>query len=85
MSDEKVDRLFKWIDIIKVVLYLIVAGAVGLATWATKIQIQVNENKSDIEAYQANVQHNREVRNDKDLREEHRFTVLEQWKEDQGR
>jgi hypothetical protein len=49
VDDNKIDRLFRWIDLIKICIYVIVAGAISLATWATRIQMQTTENKSDIE------------------------------------
>ena len=79
MNDDKLDRLFKWVDLIKMVLYGIVAGAVALAAWATKIQIQTNENKMDIESSQLNVQHHRDLDQQKELLEERRLSNLEQW------
>jgi hypothetical protein len=78
MSVEKIDKLFKWIDIIKLVLGGIVAGAIAMATWATRIQIQTNENKDDIENSQKNVQAHRDSTSQKELLEERRLARLEE-------
>jgi hypothetical protein len=77
MTDDKIDRLFKWIDLIKIALYCLVAGAVALTAWAVKIQMQTSENKADIELSQANVQMHRDKNNEKEIAEEHRLTKLE--------
>jgi len=78
MHEEKIEKIFKWIDFVRVLLYVIVASAVAVAVWCTKIQMQTNENKLDIELSQANIQHHRDVDNEKEIMEEHRLTALEE-------
>jgi hypothetical protein len=82
MSDEKFDKLFKWIDLIRWVLYGLVAGAVALAVWTTKVQMTINDLEKHLEEIESNSQIHRDalLLDKKDT--EHRFTALEQWKTD---
>lgn len=68
MSEEKIERLFRWIDLLRWVLYGLVAGAISLAVWATKIQFSIADLRADVDKLAA-----------KEVPEEHRFTALEQW------
>jgi hypothetical protein len=71
------DRIFKWIDFIKIALYALVAGAVALATWATRIQDNTLENKTDIERNVEDSQHYRDARHDQDVAWEARMKEAE--------
>lgn len=51
MSAEKIDKIFKWIDFIRVMLYILVFGAVSVAVWCTKIQLNMVQQEEDFKQY----------------------------------
>lgn len=77
MNDGKLERLFKWIDFVRVLLYVLVAGAVAVAVWCTKIQMSVNETKLDVDIAQGTATHYRDIRSAESVILEHRLTELE--------
>lgn len=77
MSQEKIEKLFKWVDFIKIVLSIVVGGAIAVAVWSTKIQMTVNSIEGQINDMQHNSTMHRDALKDKEKEAEHRFTGLE--------
>jgi hypothetical protein len=84
MSQDKIDKIFKYIDLVRWILYGLIMGAVGIAVWATTMQFKVQDLRSDLDAMTGNIQHNRDLHAEHDKQEEHRFTKLEQALSDHG-
>ena len=77
MSEERIEKLFKWLDLIRMVVYGLIAGAVGLAVWTTKVQMTINDQEKHIEAIESNSSVHRDVLKQQEKDYEHRFTSVE--------
>lgn len=71
------ERIFKWIDIIRWSLYGLIAGAVGMAVWSTKIQMTLNDLEKQINGMEQNSAIHRDALKEKEAQAEHRFTANE--------
>jgi hypothetical protein len=60
-----------------VFLYFIVAGAVSVAVWCTKIQMSINELKVDQDVANVSAVHYRDIRHETEVANEHRMSVVE--------
>jgi hypothetical protein len=76
-NDTRLDRLFKWVDFVRVLLYFLVAGAVSVAVWCTKIQMSINELKIDQDVANVSAVHYRDIRHETEVLTEHRMSTLE--------
>jgi hypothetical protein len=74
MSEQRIEKLFKWVDIIRVILYVVVASAVGVAVWSTKIQMTVNAIENHINDMEKNSAIHRDNLKEKEIQEERRLT-----------
>jgi hypothetical protein len=77
MSEQKFERVFRWLDLIRVVVYGLVAGAIGLSVWATKIQMTENDLEKRLNDMQQNVSIHRDALKEKEVQEEGRLKSLE--------
>lgn len=77
MSEQRFEKLFKWIDIIRIVVYGLVGGAVALAVWTTKVQMTINDLEKHLENIESNSQMHRDNLKQRENDYEHRFTSAE--------
>lgn len=71
MTEDRIERRAHW--------FQVAAGLIIAATaWCVKLQMNLNEVRRDIELSQINVQHYRDVRQEKDLSTERRLTKNEE-------
>jgi hypothetical protein len=77
MSQERFDRLFQYIDVARWVLYGLFAGTVGIAVWATKLQMTIGDLEKQINGMEQNSSIHRDSLKEKETQAEHRITAIE--------
>ncbi len=73
------DKIFKWLDLLRWLVYGLIAGTIYVTVWCVKIQMTLTDLEKRMNDNQQNTQMHRDDLKQKEVANEHRMTRLEEW------
>ena len=79
MKEDHSDKLFKWLDFIRIVVCGLTLGLIAATVWCVKIQMTITDLEKHINDIEQNASIHRDAIQQRNTDNEKRFSRLEQW------